>query len=70
MSMFERLGQKLTEKEKKQLQERMQECIDHDVFILADWMKIYDIMVDALHRESIAKQEEYLAGSITEGDVQ
>ena len=43
---------KLTEERKQQLVNRVQKCLEDDVLNLMDWMKMYDIMLEACDRES------------------
>lgn len=64
--MEERL--RLTEEKKAQLLMRVQEALDNDILDKTDWLKIYDILLEATHREATAVYEEMLNESINGGD--
>ena len=66
--MDERL--KLTDEKKEQLLYRVKEALDEDLLDITDWMKMYDIILEACERKSCEVMEEYLAHSIVEGDIQ
>ena len=59
---------KLPEKKKEQLLRRVKQCLDEDTLNVTDWMKMYDIMLEACEREQIDAYESYIAHSISEGD--
>ena len=66
--MDERL--KLTEEKKEQLLRRVKQCLDEDTLDMTDWMKIYDVLLEACEREQIDAYESYVAHRIVEGDIQ
>ena len=66
--MDERL--KLTEEKKAQLLQRVKEALEEDILDKSDWLKMYDIMVEAHERKANEVMEDYLAHSIVEGDIQ
>ena len=66
--MDERL--KLTKEKKEQLLQRVKQCLDEDTLDITDWMKMYDIMLEACEREQIDAYESYMAHSIVEGGIQ
>ena len=59
---------KISEERKEQLLMRVRECLDNGTLNLIDWMKIYDVLLEACHRESVALQEDMLTESIKEGE--
>ena len=63
--MDERL--KLTEERKEQLLQRIKEALDDDVLDKTDWLKMYDILVEAHEREANEVMEEYLVHKIEGG---
>lgn len=65
--MDERL--KLTEERKEQLLQHIKEALDDDVLDKTDWLKMYDILVEAHEREANEVMEEYLVQKI-EGGIQ
>ena len=65
--MDERL--KLSEEKKQQLLKRVKEALDDDLLDITDWMKMYDILLEACERKSSEIMEDYLAQSV-EGDIQ
>lgn len=61
---------KLDEKKKEQLLFRVKEALDEDLLDITDWMKIYDILLEACERKSAAVYEEYLTESLrSEGEL-
>lgn len=54
------MDEKLREEKKAQLLNRIKECLDDDVLNVSDWLKIYDIMVEARHREASSLYESML----------
>lgn len=58
---------RLTDEKKEQLLRRVKECLDNNVLNLVDWMKIYDVLLEACDREAIAVQEEYMRLSVEGG---
>ena len=55
----------LTQERKDQLVMRVKQCLDEGILNLYDWMKIYDILLEACNRDSIETMEAYLEQSIT-----
>ena len=55
---------KLTEKQNQQLMERIRFNLENDTLNIVDWMKMYDIMLEACERESIDVQEQMMMKSI------
>ena len=64
--MDERL--KLTEERKAQLLGRVKEALDDDILDKEDWMKIYDVLVEAHEKRAGEVMEKYLMESINGGD--
>ena len=60
---------KLTEEKKAQLLRRVKEALDDDVLDKTDWLKIYDVLVEAHDREANEAMEDYLIGKV-EGGIQ
>ena len=60
---------KLTEEKKAQLLKRVKDALDDDVLDLTDWMKIYDVLLEACERESAKIYEDMLTSSV-EGGIQ
>ena len=60
---------KLTEEKKAQLLRRVKECLDEDTLDLTDWMKIYDVLLEACERQSAKIYEDMLTSSV-EGGIQ
>lgn len=58
---------KLTEERKTQLIARVKQCLDADALNLHDWLKIYNILLEACERERIDTLELMLMESIKEG---
>lgn len=58
--MIDKLNEKLDGKKKEQLLSRVQECCDKDVLTVGDWMKIYDVLLEACKRDSAATLEAYM----------
>ena len=65
--MDERL--KLTEEKKAQLLKRVKDALDDDLLDLTDWMKMYDILLEACERRSATLYEDMLTSRV-EGGIQ
>ena len=63
--MDERL--KLTEEKKEQLLRRVKEALDKDVLNMVDWMKIYDVLLEACERSATEAFENYMVKSVEGG---
>lgn len=62
--------EKLTQEHKEQLLRRVKDCLDEDALNIFDWMKIYDILLEACEREHAEAYEDLVAGSFkVEGDT-
>ena len=64
------MDDRLTEEKKEQLLKRVKQCLDEDTLNVWDWMKIYDVLLEACERESAAVYESMRADSINEGDAE
>lgn len=58
---------KLPEEKKEQLLYRVKEALENDILNKLDWFKMYDILIEACHREELDAQERYLIESISGG---
>ncbi len=56
----------LTQEKREQLICRVTELANNGVLKVPDWMAIYDILLEACHREKIMTMEQYLIDSLTE----
>ena len=59
---------RISEKRKEQLLTRVKECLDKEALNMCDWVKIYNIMLEACERERIDAMESLLMESIKEGE--
>ena len=59
---------KLTAERKEQLLKRVRECLDSDTLNILDWVKIYNVLLEACERESANLYEDMLTESIREGE--
>ena len=64
------MDDRLNAEKKEQLLKRVKQCLDEDTLNVWDWMKIYDVLLEACERESAAVYESMLADSINEGDAE
>ena len=66
--MDERL--KLTQEKKEQLLFRVKEALfEKDMLDMTDWMKIYDVLLNACQREEAEVYERYMEESLKGGDA-
>ena len=56
---------KLPEEKKEQLLHRVKEALENDILNKLDWFRMYDILIEACHRETMDAQERYLIESIS-----
>ena len=54
----------LTQEKKDQLIRRVTEAAESGVLKMQDWAAIYDILLEACHREEIAIFEQYMVDSL------
>lgn len=62
------LDMELTEDKKKQLIDRVTECANGGILRSGDWFAIYDILLEATHREHMRAVEEYVIEQVNGGD--
>lgn len=65
--MVDKLNEKLDGKKKEQLLNRVHECCDKDVLTVADWMRIYDVLLQACERDCASVAEELMIDSVNGG---
>ncbi len=56
----------LTQEKKEQLIRRVTEATESGVLKMQDWIAIYDILLEACHREEIATIEQYMIDCLNE----
>lgn len=61
------MGDRIDQEKKDQLLMRIKQCLDEDTFTLEDWMKMYDIMLEACERNAAELQEEIMIERLKEG---
>ena len=62
------VGEELPQEKKEQLINRVTKLANEGILEAEDWFAIYDILLNACHREEIRSMEQYLMGCLAEGE--